>query len=152
MEHPDRVLQHAARLLNKDGKILIRIPVAGSFAWRKYREYWYQIDAPRHFFIPTPRSMQILAERCGLKIERIFFDSDTSQFSISEAYMRDIPLSRIEAECGKYGAGSQEYQATTLSLAKLLNAIGDGDSGGFVLSRHPSHAERRNSTSEKIPS
>jgi SAM-dependent methyltransferase len=135
MADPGQVLLDAARLLNPGGQMLIRVPVAGGYAWRKYREHWSALDAPRHFFVPTPRSMQLLATRCGLKTEYIFFDSDTSQFAASEAYMRDIPLSQIGQECAHYGAASPDNQATTIEFAKYLNAIGDGDSAGFVLRR-----------------
>lgn len=131
MAEPERVLVDATRILNAQGSILIRTPVAGSYAWRKYREHWFQLDAPRHFFIPTLRSMHLLSQRCGLKIERVFFDSSSSQVIASEAYMRDISM--IDMTNGALGAEATDRQAAVSGFIQLLNAAGDGDQAGFVL-------------------
>src|SRR5256885_2327700 len=57
LPEPVQVLRRVARLLSPDGVCVIRIPVAGSYAWRRYREDWVQLDAPRHLFLHTTASL-----------------------------------------------------------------------------------------------
>ncbi|MEK7718127.1 MAG: class I SAM-dependent methyltransferase, partial [Bacteroidota bacterium] len=46
MDHPEQVFGKIRELLKPNGKLLIRIPVANSHAWRKYRTHWFALDAP----------------------------------------------------------------------------------------------------------
>lgn len=133
MSDPAGSLAEIARCLAPGGHALIRLPIAGGYAWRKYRQHWYALDAPRHLFIPTVRAMHLLAVRAGLTIRRVFFDSDTGQFLASEAYQRDIPL--IEQMRAPPRLRSEAELAGLRALAMQLNLAGDGDSGGFVLAR-----------------
>lgn len=61
------------------------------WAWENYKTHRVQIDAPRHFFLHTTRSFEVLAEKAGLKIWDIVFDSTEMQFWGSEQYARGIP-------------------------------------------------------------
>lgn len=95
LEHcaePQAMLATAARLLNEGGSIVVRIPVADSFAWKTYHTDWVQLDAPRHYFVPTVRSMNILAQRTGLSVEHVVYDSTALQFWGSEQYRQNIAL------------------------------------------------------------
>ena len=58
---PYDTLLAVGRLLSADGTCLIRTPIVDSWAWEHYKENWVQIDAPRHFFLHSYASMQILA-------------------------------------------------------------------------------------------
>ena len=75
-----------------DGLVLIRIPLVSSFAWRTYKTNWVQLDAPRHLFLHSVRSIELLTSKCGFIIENIDYDSKGFQFWGSEQYLRDIPL------------------------------------------------------------
>lgn len=130
---PAATMAEIARRLAPGGHALIRLPIAGGYAWRKYRQHWYALDAPRHLFIPTLRAMHLLAVRAGLTIRRVFFDSDVGQFLASEAYQRDIPL--VEQMRSPPRLRSEAELAQLRLLAERLNLAGDGDSGGFVLAR-----------------
>ncbi len=91
MGDPQEMINTAAALLADRGRILIRVPVADSYAWEHYRENWMQIDAPRHLYLLTRKSMSILAENSELKVDRIDYDSTKGQFIGSELYQQDIP-------------------------------------------------------------
>jgi SAM-dependent methyltransferase len=133
MPDPVGAMHEIARHLEHDGRALIRLPVAGGYAWRTYCENWYALDAPRHLVIPTVRAMERLAVKAGLEVERHFFDSDVGQFLASEAYRQDIPL--IEQMRSPLPARSTEEMDRLRALAEELNRQDDGDSGGFVLRR-----------------
>ncbi len=117
----------ARQLLSPNGRILIRVPVANSFAFRKYGRYWVQIDAPRHIFVPTVDGIYNLAKNAGLIIERCFYDSNGFQFLGSEAYLRGIRL------CDAEGLFSEPERKSFHQLALSLNSIHDGDSACFWL-------------------
>jgi SAM-dependent methyltransferase len=92
MPNPIDVMSHLSEQMRDDGILLIRIPVAQSYAWRKYKTNWVQLDAPRHFFLYSVAGMRILAEKTGFKIDKIIFDSFSFQFWGSEQYEKSIPL------------------------------------------------------------
>jgi 2-polyprenyl-3-methyl-5-hydroxy-6-metoxy-1,4-benzoquinol methylase len=86
------ILQTLRELLNDDGIVLIRIPIADSYAWEHYKENWVQLDAPRHYFIHSMKSIKKLVEQAGFKIKNFYYDSTEFQFWGSEQYIKNIPL------------------------------------------------------------
>lgn len=90
--NPQAIIGYISRLLTMDGTCVIRIPTVSSKAWETYRENWVQLDAPRHLFLHSIKSMEILCQDVGLKIVDSYYDSSEFQFIGSEQYVRDIPL------------------------------------------------------------
>jgi len=131
MDQPLNIIKNIQQLLNPGGVALIRIPVAGSYAWHKYGVDWVQLDAPRHIFLHTEKSMQILAEQAGLKFTGVTYDSWNLQFYGSELYKRNIPL-RANKE-NEVFSGQQMEQFTTES--HQLNAKKQGDQACFYLTK-----------------
>ena len=127
MDQPLAILKKMFHLLNNKGFVLIRIPVAACFAWRKYGVNWVQLDPPRHFFLHTTKSMQILCEQSGFRLMDVVYDSYSLQFTGSEQYLRNIPLMEdvqlfTEKEIGEF-----------TNEANRLNKIKDGDAACFYL-------------------
>lgn len=89
---PLKVLVNIAQRLKSSGSSLIRIPVVNCYAWETFRENWVQLDAPRHFFLHSVKSLEILAEEAGLELREISYDSTAFQFWGSIQYEKDIPL------------------------------------------------------------
>ena len=95
LEHtPDQLatLTAARQLLNRGGCCLVRIPLVSSLAWDKYGTNWAELDAPRHLFLHSTRSIELAGQRAGLTLHYSFWDSDSFEFWGSEQYVRDIPL------------------------------------------------------------
>lgn len=92
IDNPLENLQKVFQLLAPGGVCIIRIPTASSFAWQHYRTNWVQLDAPRHFFLHSVKSMQMLAATAGLELYQTVYDSHHFQFSGSENYVNNIPL------------------------------------------------------------
>lgn len=126
MADPDAALRDVARLLRAGGLCLLRIPLMPNHAWESYGANWVQIDAPRHFFLHTTRSLLMIAERAGLRLERMWFDSTAFQFIGSELYARDLALSELPA------AYSRAEIRRFTRRAYRLNAAGRGDQAAFV--------------------
>ncbi|MBF0484404.1 MAG: class I SAM-dependent methyltransferase [Candidatus Omnitrophica bacterium] len=89
---PVETLKAAAGLLSRGGHCLIRVPTVSSYAWEHYRENWVQLDAPRHFFLHSLKSIEILAYNAGFKLNEIIYDSNEFQFWGSEQYLKNVPL------------------------------------------------------------
>lgn len=89
--NPIATMRSVARLLTPSGAAILRVPVA-AFAWRHYGVDWVQLDAPRHIFVPSARSMEVLANKAGLRSGNIIYESTAFQFWGSEQYRQDIPL------------------------------------------------------------
>lgn len=131
MPDPRDALSTLAGLLHPHGALLIRIPVSGGYAWRKYRNHLVSLDPPRHLHLHTTRSMAILASSCGLRIDHVFYDSDAQQIVGSELFMRDIPLQDAAKTTGSIFSAQELAKINT--FAKELNARHDGDCAGFIL-------------------
>lgn len=128
MDHPDQVLAKVKELLKPKGKLLIRIPVANSHAWRKYRTHWFALDAPRHLFLHTTHSIHLLAQKADLKIDSIEYDSTFVQFASSEKYLRDFSYS------DDFSMFTKKQMKDFSREADRLNSVGDGDCACFYLS------------------
>jgi SAM-dependent methyltransferase len=132
MPAPKEVLTKIASLLTDHGTCLIRVPIKNE-AWRLYGANWCQLDAPRHFFIHTFRSIEILASQTGLGISSYHCDSNEFQFWLSELYQRDI--SAVEAiENGPRHYFPNKVLREFRRHAQELNAEHLGDSAVFYLS------------------
>lgn len=135
MPHQSQVLKDIHRLLNSNGYVLLRIPVASSYAWRVYGEDWVQLDAPRHLFLHTEESLSILARQAGFEITSVVYDSTGFQFWGSEQYKRDIPLrhERSYAENPHSSLFTKGELRTFNTKAQHLNEERDGDQACFYL-------------------
>jgi SAM-dependent methyltransferase len=130
LEHlprPVEELRNAKARLAADGAILVRVPLAGTFADRHYGRDWVSLDPPRHLNVPSRQGMQAAASASGLDIDRVFFDSLPQQIWASEQYRRDIPLR------GERGGPRQKVSRALRRRTRELNRHEDGDSAGFLL-------------------
>jgi hypothetical protein len=85
-------LIHAKSLLSPRGKILIRIPTTSSWAFDEYQENWCQLDAPRHLFLHSHKSIKILAQHARLQVLDLWCDSSEVSFIASEQYRQGLTL------------------------------------------------------------
>ena len=135
MADPLPTLQAVYRLLKPGGQCMIRIPTVSSYAWEQYRENWVQLDAPRHFFLHSRESVELLATQAGLSLEEVVYDSTGFQFWASEQYVRDIPLHDPRS----YGTNpsvsifSKAQIRAWNKQAVELNKQGRGDAAAFYL-------------------
>lgn len=132
LEHvaaPRETMSDAARLLSNGGKLLVRIPVMGSWAWRNYGIDWVQLDAPRHLHLITEKGVASLAASCGLHVRSVVYDSFDFQFYGSEQVRR----ARAGARNGEGFTKQQirEYKKKSVEL----NRQSDGDQACFVLTK-----------------
>jgi SAM-dependent methyltransferase len=78
MRNPRAMLEAAVGLLAPDGVVLIAVPNAHSLQARVFGAGWFHLDVPRHLFHFTPRSLEALLAKTGLRRTR----SWTQEFEI----------------------------------------------------------------------
>ena len=131
---PARAMADAAARLRPGGRLLLRLPMADSEAWRIYGADWVQLDCPRHFFLHTRASLAVLAAGAGLELERVDCDSYELQFWGSEQYRRDIALHDAGSHWGgRPGPFGPERMAAWRARSAELNAQGRGDQAAVYL-------------------
>lgn len=138
VEHtPDPVeqLEQARRVLAGNGVVMVRTPVAGSYAARTYGPDWVQLDPPRHLWVPSERGLRILAARCGYRVNNVVYDSTDFQFWASQLCNRG--LSFVDARGArvdpiKFGF-TRAQMAGFARRAESLNEQFDGDQACFFL-------------------
>lgn len=137
MEDPELVLKEAAKRINAESLVVVRIPIVGCYAWKKYGTDWDGLDAPRHIFIPTKKSLSLLANRCGFEITNMFCDSTSMQFWASEQYKRGISL--MDPRSYAINPKNSIFNKTQINEfkkeAEKLNLEGTGDTVSVVLKK-----------------
>lgn len=123
MPAPRESFAALAALVAPGGSLLLRVPLADSFARRHYGADWAQLDPPRHLHIPTRRSLAILAAANGLELFDVEDDSGVFQIWGSE---RERP-----------GSGPARFVAWLAArrIAARLRRAGEGDQAAFYLRR-----------------
>ena len=135
LEDQHFVFDKLSSLLKMGKYLLIRIPICSSFAWRTYKENWFAIEAPRHFYNHSLKSLTFLADEYNFEIVKTTYDSRSIQFWGSEQYKKDIPLmdeqSYFVNPLGSSFSADQidEFEKETVKL----NKDGDGDQACFYL-------------------
>jgi len=130
-------LRLVKNLLAPGGNILIRQPVSDSKAFRRYGSNWFQLDAPRHAVIHSVKSMGVLAEKCGLRIREIIWDSTDQQFWASEQYAQGVPMydERSYLRNPEHSLFRQGQILEWKREAAVFNKDSIGDQAAFYLRR-----------------
>lgn len=80
------------RVLKPGHYALVRIPVSSSHNWRKYGPNYFSLDPPRHFYLHSIQSFEILAQKTGFELKFLHYDADNyARLTIeSERYQRNL--------------------------------------------------------------
>lgn len=122
-----QTMQSASNLLTKNGMCLINLPIVSSYAWKTYGINWFHLDAPRHFFLHSVKSLEMLAEKADLALIEIVYNATAFSLLRSEQYARGIPMysNSIESIFSKAQINSMSKKA------KALNLSNEGDTAVF---------------------
>lgn len=128
-------LRQAFKLLQPGGAALVRLPTVSSYVWQEYGVNWVQLDAPRHLYLHSLKSMERLAQQCGFLSERVVYDSNALQFWGSKQYEQDIPLRdpRSWTESPENSLFTAKQIRHFEQRAQELNALNQGDQAAFYL-------------------
>ena len=71
LEHlhdPREALGKAYQLLKSGGLLVVAVPNFDSLQAKIFRQRWYHLDAPRHLYHFTPRTLKMLLHEAGFKV------------------------------------------------------------------------------------
>ena len=131
MQNPEEVLRRIYTILKADGICIIRIPVTDGVAWKKYRADWYQIDAPRHFFLYSEKAVKLLCEKAGFEVYDMKYDSAIGQFYVSEKYR--TTRKSFSQICGQHICAEEKKKYER--MARQANRRNKGDQAVFYLKK-----------------
>lgn len=141
-EHiPDQLenLRAILKLLKEDKALIISVPIMDTYAWRRFGVNWVGLDAPRHYYIHSIKSMRILADQAGCSIEKIVYKTTDFDFWASEQYSLGISLQHKDSY---YTNKSNNSRFSTSRIkefkkkARELDALNDGSTAMFFLKKN----------------
>ncbi|QQS52447.1 MAG: class I SAM-dependent methyltransferase [Bacteroidota bacterium] len=130
---PQEELNLVQQKLNKGGYCILSIPTFPNEAWERYGVNWYQIDAPRHIFLHSEKSITLLANKAGLKLSKSVYNSRSGQFLISEEYAKGYSANEMIKPSG-LNKLKHKFRKIGLEIeSKQLNRQKKGDQAYFIL-------------------
>ncbi len=138
LEHsptPFEDLQKVTKFLKRDGEILLRFPVSGSKLSDHYGKNWWSLDAPRHVYLFSNRSVEILANKCELKVKRTHYEGTIDDYLASEQHLSGVPLLSTHS----YVIDPKQLKFTPEQLSQfkyeieIQNKLGIAAQAGFIL-------------------
>lgn len=132
-----QVMKKISEILDDNGVCIIAIPIVSSYAWEYYGVDWVQLDAPRHFYLHSSKSINHLINNYGLYVHDILYNSNSFQFWGSEQYRRDIPLN--DTLSYKYNRKHSIFSKKDIKnfekRSKHLNSIQQGDQAIYYIKK-----------------
>lgn len=132
VDNPFEVLNTASYLLNESGKIVIKIPFFSKYYWNKYGTNLFTLDPPRHYFIHTYKSMIILLQQIGCKLDYFTTESDPAIGTMAKNAMKN----RTEKNNGATLVKGTITSILSYQKRKVLDETKDGCCATFVFSKN----------------
>lgn len=89
LEHlsgPFQTLSYCREWLKSGGYLFIEVPNAASWQARLFKTNWFHLDAPRHLFLFTPKSLDILLNKAGFTVwRRQYFSFEMGVFGVVQS-------------------------------------------------------------------
>lgn len=98
MEHvpsPKKELKKVKNILKRGGKVFIIVPNIDSIFYQMFHDYWYPLEAPRHFFQFSPKTIAKLLKETGFKNVKIKYCQPPHTFLWSVFYKSGLHKSDI---------------------------------------------------------
>lgn len=141
---PRESLAEIHRILKDDGEVVIAVPNAASLARHLFGTCWVQLDAPRHLYLYSPRTLRRLAEAHGFQVDRTRWVGLPFQFTGSLRYA--LNRFRREKKLLTAPGGFMNKPSVNTALRPvtgLLNWLRLGDTIEVVLRKAPPGTQRR---------
>jgi len=131
MENSQEIMNKISELLAQDGVCVMSLPLSTVVCYKKYRENLGTFDAPRHIYLFSPKSMNILCNGAGLKVDRVLYDSSYVVHRVSKKFKNtNFPLYKINQILQKQKCNNK-YE----KMMKKINKKEMGDSAIFYISK-----------------
>lgn len=126
MTDPIEELHSVSRLLKPEGVLVMDIPIFPNIAFDMFDAHWFQIDAPRHIFLHSQKSLDYLEKQSGLKMISVEYDADPAQIFMSFFYSMGVPIYELTTEMfSRYF--DEEAKKSMIVATRQCNLAGYGD-------------------------
>ena len=82
--------------LKKGGKVIIGTPNAASLVARIFKGYWYNLDAPRHLYLFSPKTLTMLMRKNKCESRVIEFSSAGGWVGSMQYVLEEVLQKRID--------------------------------------------------------
>jgi len=134
LEHigdPRSTLREVRRIVKPDGTIVVGIPQTRSLLYRLFGRRWWQLDVPRHLFVPSIHNLSRLVEELGFRISRVRYNGTPASILASLRYWRLDVLDR-HRRFDKFRTNRVAFIAL-VPIAGLINFLKFGDQVELIL-------------------
>ncbi len=125
------VLEKVFEILSPTGQFLLRIPIISETLMAKYGANVVSLDPPRHFYIHSLKSIEMLLKKVGFKIKKKIFDTEVFDIIASEQYVKNIAIN----EKGSYVSDKKNglFSKKEINTFKqLINKLNDEEQGSSI--------------------
>lgn len=119
MREPERILQHAAKLLKPGGLLVVAVPNSDSLQARAFGPNWFHLDVPRHYVHFGDKSLRLLLSKLGFRV------TQEDHFSLEQ---------------NPYGWLQSLYNALGFDWNFLYDLIKDRGARSVSIRKHPFQA------------
>lgn len=130
------VMRSIERLLAPNGFAVIGIPIFSEYFYSNYGNAWFNFDPPRHFFMHSRHSFEMLCSQAGLKVKKYQYESDAGSILASRLNQMEPDL-RKRAEIVLKNQFDPAEKNESEALARQLNSEEKSDRAVFFLVREP---------------
>jgi len=97
LDNPEECVKLCYQKLKKGGELIIGTPNIESCIAKIGKQYWYNLDSPRHLFLFSPSTLQKLLQKNNFQIRQTEFSSGggilgTIQYIVNEKFGRSFDL------------------------------------------------------------
>lgn len=105
--------------------LVISVPNAGALEFRIFKNRWYALQLPTHLFHYIPRTIRLLLEWCGYRVEKIHHQRILSNLIASTGYLlRDKGYARLGQALIDFPERSGRWHYVLFPLAWVLSLFG----------------------------
>jgi len=130
---PRAALNELRRILKPGGTLVVGVPQSRCLLYWLFGKHWWQLDVPRHMFVPSSANLLALATRAGFIVQRIRYNSTSTSLLATFYCWRNAAFGR-EAYLRDFRQRPLAFRAL-LPLAYLLNLLRIADQIEIVLTR-----------------
>lgn len=125
MSNPREVLAEIRRILKPEGKVHIGVPNVDSLPARIFGTKWWGLCPPVHTHGYSPKTLSLLLEQSGFKVERLLHNSNHTGILGSLQIVANQRTGRPASQGGLIN--NMALKGVTFLLARFLDALHLGD-------------------------
>jgi len=97
LHNPLKVLKEICRILKDKGHLVISLPNFESSGARLFKQYWYPLDAPRHLYHFSLKTLEMLLKKTGFEILKAKYNPQSNHINITKSldYLTKKKLSKV---------------------------------------------------------